>query len=202
MRLLMCGLKGNHWPLAYAITSGCMKKRNEVQKSVYFVVIRTIRIYHITELARVALANLLGGIGFFYGSSLVQSPESGPTPIEYWPAPLFTATPSRPQFPRGFLWDEGFHGLVLVRWNIYLALETFGHWLDLMNIEGWIPREQILGWEARARVPERFIVQSNSVANPPALVLAIEVIQLYLPNFHSFVLQIPIKHYFFYCFTP
>ena len=32
--------------------------------------------------------------------------------------------------------------------------EVLGHWLDLLNIDGWIPREQILGEEARAKVPE------------------------------------------------
>ena len=34
------------------------------------------------------------------------------------------------------------------RWDIYISLDIMGHWLDLMNIDGWIPREQILGAEA------------------------------------------------------
>lgn len=34
------------------------------------------------------------------------------------------------------------------RWDIYISLDIIGHWLDLMNIDGWIPRELILGAEA------------------------------------------------------
>jgi len=29
--------------------------------------------------------------------------------------------------------------------------DVLGHWFDLMNSQGWIAREQILGEEARAR---------------------------------------------------
>jgi hypothetical protein len=96
--------------------------------------------------------------------------------ISYWPAELYTAVPSRPFFPRGFLWDEGFHQLLIWsglissyiikllcavarltkhvfagicrRWDIRICVDIFGHWLDLMNIDGWIPREQIVGSEA------------------------------------------------------
>lgn len=34
------------------------------------------------------------------------------------------------------------------RWDIHISLDIIGHWLDLMNADGWIPREQILGAEA------------------------------------------------------
>ncbi|VDO03131.1 unnamed protein product [Rodentolepis nana] len=132
------------------------------------------------EMSKITLSNMLGGIGYFYGTSLITaSPlnnksNAEPVILEYFPASLFTATPSRSKFPRGFLWDEGFHALLLGRWDVELALQSLGHWLDLLSAEGWIPREQILGWEARAVVPKEFIVQSTSVANPPALILAIE----------------------------
>ncbi|VDL97795.1 unnamed protein product [Schistocephalus solidus] len=133
-------------------------------------------------LSRSALSNLLGGIGYFYGSSMIQSPLLGPDPLDYGPSSLYTATPSRQQFPRGFLWDEGFHGLLLAQWDVEMALQSLSHWLDLMNAEGWIPREQILGWEARSRVPAEFVVQSTSVANPPTLMLVVEALLQRLPT--------------------
>jgi len=34
------------------------------------------------------------------------------------------------------------------RWDVHITLEIVGNWLDLMNIDGWIPREQVLGAEA------------------------------------------------------
>lgn len=50
--------------------------------------------------AKAALANLIGGIGYFYGSSKVQSMYNK-DPVPYWNAPLYTAVPSRSFFPRG-----------------------------------------------------------------------------------------------------
>uniref|UniRef100_A0A8C5WJS2 Mannosyl-oligosaccharide glucosidase n=1 Tax=Leptobrachium leishanense TaxID=445787 RepID=A0A8C5WJS2_9ANUR len=122
--------------------------------------------------AQAALSNMLGGMGHFYGSSLVQSQHNA-EPVPYPAAPLFTAVPSRSFFPRGFLWDEGFHLLLIARWDASLAWQSLGHWLDLMNADGWIPREQILGQEARSKVPDEFVVQRNENANPPTLFLAL-----------------------------
>ncbi|NWS64835.1 MOGS glucosidase, partial [Chunga burmeisteri] len=123
--------------------------------------------------AQAALSDLLGGMGYFHGRSLVQSPlQERPVPAPE--AALFTAVPSRSFFPRGFLWDEGFHQLVLGRWDPALSREVIAHWLDLMNAEGWIPREQILGEEAQAKVPPEFLLQHSETANPPTLLLALE----------------------------
>lgn len=125
--------------------------------------------------AQSALSNLLGGIGYFYGSSRVIS-DLLEAPVSYWKAPLYTAVPSRSFFPRGFLWDEGFHGLLIASWDLEIELDIMSHWFDLMNVEGWIPREQILGPEAVAKVPEEFITQINTNANPPTFFLTLNYI--------------------------
>ena len=114
---------------------------------------------------------------------------------------MFTGVPSRSFFPRGFLWDEGFHQLLIQRWDAQAACEAMAHWLDSMNADGWIERclpalllclrvvgnrcrsagrlraqrgcrrEQILGAEARDRVPDEFLAQLPEAANPPTLLL-------------------------------
>ncbi|OXA45619.1 Mannosyl-oligosaccharide glucosidase [Folsomia candida] len=122
--------------------------------------------------AKAALSNLIGGIGYFHGHSKVQSPYNS-APVPYWTSSLYTAVPSRSFFPRGFLWDEGFHLLLINKWNPEISIDIISHWLDMMNTEGWIPREQILGDEALSRVPEEFVVQRNDVANPPTLIMAV-----------------------------
>uniref|UniRef100_A0A1B6MNE2 mannosyl-oligosaccharide glucosidase n=1 Tax=Graphocephala atropunctata TaxID=36148 RepID=A0A1B6MNE2_9HEMI len=125
--------------------------------------------------AKAALSNLLGGIGYFYGSSRVVSDQLE-KPVSYWKAPLYTSVPSRSFFPRGFLWDEGFHGLLIASWDLEIELDIMSHWFDLMNVEGWIPREQILGSEALSKVPEEFVTQINTNANPPTFFLTLNYI--------------------------
>lgn len=127
------------------------------------------------EFAQGALSNMIGGIGYFHGSSRVQSTHTK-EPVPYWKASLYTSVPSRSFFPRGFLWDEGFHGLLIAHWDLDIELDIINHWFDLMNVEGWIPREQILGPEALAKVPEEFVTQRNSIANPPTFFLTLKTI--------------------------
>ncbi|KEH20572.1 mannosyl-oligosaccharide glucosidase [Medicago truncatula] len=130
------------------------------------------------SVGKAAVGSLLGAIGYFYGQSkidlsrtLIHSEHAAY--ISYWPAELYTAVPCRSTFPRGFLWDEGFHQLVIWRWDIQISLDIIGHWLDLMNIDGWIPREQILGAEALSRIPEEYVPQHPTNGNPPTLFLAL-----------------------------
>lgn len=139
------------------------------------------------------LSNLMGGIGYFYGTSKVDissAPEYAETDQDFWekatsaqsravveeqgPFQLFSAVPSRPFFPRGFLWDEGFHLQAILEWDMDLALEIVSSWFDLMDENGWIAREQILGPEARSKVPSEFQTQYSHYANPPTLFFTIQ----------------------------
>ncbi len=55
-----------------------------------------------------------------------------------------------------------------------LALEIVSSWFDLMDENGWIAREQILGPEARSKVPSEFQTQYSHYANPPTLFLVVQ----------------------------
>jgi mannosyl-oligosaccharide glucosidase len=54
-----------------------------------------------------------------------------------------------------------------------ISLEMIESWLNLMDDKGWIAREQILGDEARSRVPEEFQIQYPHFANPPTLIMSL-----------------------------
>lgn len=130
--------------------------------------------------AKETLSRLLGGIGYFHGNHLVdreveiddekftQAKLNGKSE---GPFELFTCVPSRSFFPRGFYWDEGFHLLPILDYDSDLALEIVKSWFDLIDEDGWIAREQILGDEARSYVPEEFVTQNHNIANPPTLMI-------------------------------
>jgi mannosyl-oligosaccharide glucosidase len=62
---------------------------------------------------------------------------------------------------------KGHHNLLIHKFDPALSLEIVGAYLDMMNIDGWIPREIVLGTEAEARMPGTFLIQEDWVANPP-----------------------------------
>ncbi|RKF75570.1 putative mannosyl-oligosaccharide glucosidase [Golovinomyces cichoracearum] len=174
--------------------------------------------FNVGEFQRFAsslFSNLLGGLGYFYGDSLVDrsyATEYNEENDGFWeetaaararkleklegPSELFTTVPSRPFFPRGFLWDEGFQLIPIIEWDFDLALEILESWFKLMDDEGWIGREQILGAEARSKVPIEFQVQYPHYANPPTFFLIIEILVSKLEAFNSTIEKTdPVKSY-------
>ncbi|GAC93457.1 mannosyl-oligosaccharide glucosidase [Pseudozyma hubeiensis SY62] len=143
------------------------------------------------EFARDLTSSITGGIGFYHGSSIVDRSfrheydaetgsgvydpdvhgQANPQPTE--PGQLFTATPCRNIFPRGFYWDEGFHLAHIGAWDNDLSLDILRSWIRLIDQDGWVAREQILGDEARSRVPDGFQTQYPQYGNPPTLILAV-----------------------------
>lgn len=156
-------------------------------------------------------SNLIGGIGYFHGDQIIDrsyAPEYEEINEGFWeeaavarerkqqevegPYELFTSVPSRPFFPRGFLWDEGFHLIPIVDWDIELTLQIVKSWFNTMDENGWIPREQILGPEARSKVPPEFQVQYPHYANPPTLFFIVDTLlekaqESSIPNAQPFI---------------
>ena len=64
--------------------------------------------------------------------------------------------------------------MVIIDWDLDLAIEILQSWLNLMDDDGWIAREQILGPEARSKVPLEFQTQFPQFANPPTLFVVVE----------------------------
>jgi hypothetical protein len=107
------------------------------------------------------LSNLIGGIGFFHGDDVVDrsaAPEYDEENEGFWeetaeararaqpvlegPKDLFTCVPSRPFFPRGFLWDEGFHLIPVIDWDTDLAYVPRFTWPMFLGLPGLFPIPQ------------------------------------------------------------
>ena len=135
---------------------------------------------NIEQMSKEALSNILGGIGYFYGGIKIifNSTDNNNNLENIYNSSiiskgLFTATPCRSFFARGFLWDEGFHNIIISKWDISLSMDILNSWLNTMSSNGWVPREQIRGSEAENQVPSAFILQNKNIANPPTLIFPI-----------------------------
>ena len=137
---------------------------------------RTVwRASHNTEWSRRAMANLLGNIGRLSGRLTISDPKHL-VHVKPQILQLTHSGPSRTTFPRGFLWDEGFHLLAIDSVNRPLAVEIVTCWLRLQAIseeQGWIPREIALSLRDKAWIPSEFLPQDPQVANPTTIVFVI-----------------------------
>ena len=90
---------------------------------------------------------------------------------------LLSICPARPRYTRGFLWDEGFHLVMVCRWNETLCMKIISSWVSTQDEHGWIPRIQARGDEA-----ERFIGSEEDIAVrsdegiPPSLIMPLKVL--------------------------
>ncbi len=150
------------------------------------------------ESVKVALSSLLGGLGYFEGVPSIEFSIKSELDLRNFGelqnnsnlnsnigrVKLFTGSPSRTAFPRGFLWDEGFHQMVISHWDLDITFRVICDWLNAMylspipdesaSLMGWIPREMILGDDGARRVPGEFITQRATIANPPTFLLVLE----------------------------
>ena len=78
--------------------------------------------------AQAAVSNLLGGISYFVGETEQMDKDGNRVKTEK--GSLLTAVPGRSFFPRGFLWDEGFHQIVISEWNLTLSEEILRSWFN------------------------------------------------------------------------
>ncbi|KAE9547252.1 hypothetical protein FO519_009537, partial [Halicephalobus sp. NKZ332] len=124
------------------------------------------------DMGRAALSNMLGSVSYWHGySNATGSCLPNGSTVEFGPLDLIAAEPSRPDFPRGFLWDDGFHNLLIRQFDTDLSIQIISSWLDTMNTYGWIPREMFLTKEAAAKVPPGpWLIEQDDVANPPMLI--------------------------------
>jgi len=128
------------------------------------------------ETAQVALSQIMGGIAYLDGTWYKAEPPFYNTSTKQPPVVSFSATPCRDGFARGFLWDEGFHQLIVGRWDPAISRDILLHWFNLMQPSGWIPREQFIGGETRRRIESRWWSQNPTHANPPTLLLSLQLL--------------------------
>lgn len=158
-------------------------------------------IYQLKSMLKEAVGNIFGGIGYYWGKIKIHfddKPEKGYHQGFRYALDdkgLFTASPCRSFFARGFLWDEGFHNILISQFNFNITIDIIDSWLSTMSATGYIAREQIRGAEQESQVEQKFIEQDKMIANPPTFIFAINNIVNYY-KFHSEEKDLKLMHNF------
>ena len=117
------------------------------------------------ETGMVALSQVLGGMTYLDGTWFKATKPFYNNSVEQPAVVSFTASPCRDGFARGFLWDEGFHQLLVARWDAGLSRDVLLHWLALLQSDGWIPREQVCeragGTRAAGELPTSYALSGR-----------------------------------------
>lgn len=150
-------------------------------------------IFKLKTFMKEAVSNIFGGIGNYYGKIKIKFDEELPKHgyhIGFRYAldekNLFTASPSRSFFARGFLWDEGFHNIIISSFNLNITVDILNSWLSTMSSTGYMAREQIRGREQEAQVDSKFHQQDKLVGNPPTFVFPVnKLIEYYKYNYET-----------------
>lgn len=163
-------------------------------------------IYKLKTMMKHAVYNVLGGVGYYWGKIKIhfdEKPEKGKYHMGFRYAlddkGLLTGSPSRSFFARGFLWDEGFHNILISQMNYNVTIDIIDSWLSTMSSTGYMAREQIRGVEQEAQVDPKFHTQDKMMANPPTFIFPINnIINFYkyyneekdLRNVHNFLKKV------------
>ncbi|KAG7364833.1 glycosyl hydrolase family 63 protein [Nitzschia inconspicua] len=116
------------------------------------------------RMAQYALGNMLSSISYMHGTSQIyDSVTKGIRTGLGW-----TIVPDRPDHAQGYLWDDGFHQQLMHLWDMDWAEEILGSWYGMADEQGWIPRQMILGDEARWSARPSSWPQVPGSANPPS----------------------------------
>jgi mannosyl-oligosaccharide glucosidase len=112
---------------------------------------------------------MLGGLAYYEGKLYTQN-----SIMSHQHDYSYTFTPSRLIFPRGFLWDDGFHNSIMAAYKPDLTMDILHSWFKKVDLFGWIGREQIRGFEISSMMPDsRFIYQDVFELNPPTIVMPV-----------------------------
>jgi mannosyl-oligosaccharide glucosidase len=105
------------------------------------------------QTAQYALGNMLSSITYMHGTSQVFDNLSGQIITSQHRSTSFAIVSDRPDHAQGYLWDDGFHQQLVRFWDMEWTLKILTSWYDKTDIDGWIPRQMIIGhevqWSAR-----------------------------------------------------